>query len=124
MVLARVLLVGLPYLCAAIGFGSWGILTLVNALLGKKEGRDNCATVSWALISHYLCALLFTHDLQLRFPTARFVNMKIHLTVLDIAKDISEGLARNVLSAEFNQQTVEAATQIEEDGALTPVYLE
>ena len=28
------------------------------------------------------------------------------LTVLDIAKDISEGLARNVLSAQFNQQTV------------------
>ena len=40
------------------------------------------------------------------------------LTVLDIAKDISEGLARNVLSAQFNQQTVETATLIEEDGAL------
>ena len=40
------------------------------------------------------------------------------LSVLDIAKDISEGLARNVLSAEFNHQTVEAATKIEEDGAL------
>ena len=40
------------------------------------------------------------------------------LTVLDIAKDISEGLARNVLSAQFNQQTVEASTLIEEDGDL------
>ena len=40
------------------------------------------------------------------------------LTVLDIAKDISEGLARNVLSAKFNQQTVEASTLIKEDGAL------
>ena len=40
------------------------------------------------------------------------------LTVLDIAKDISEGLARNVLSAQFNQQTVEASTLIREDGAL------
>ena len=40
------------------------------------------------------------------------------LTVLDIAKDISEGLARNVLSAQFNQQTVEASTLIKEDGAL------
>ena len=40
------------------------------------------------------------------------------LTVLDVAKDISEGLARNVLSAQFNQQTVEASTLIKEDGAL------
>jgi len=40
------------------------------------------------------------------------------LTVLDIAKDISEGLARNVLSAQFNQATVEAATVINSDGDL------
>ena len=40
------------------------------------------------------------------------------LTVLDIAKDISEGLARNVLSAQFNQATVEASTMIDRDGDL------
>ena len=40
------------------------------------------------------------------------------LTVLDIAKDISEGLARNVLSAQFNQATVEASTVIDRDGDL------
>lgn len=40
------------------------------------------------------------------------------LTVLDIAKDISEGLARNVLSAQFNQATVEASTVIDCDGVL------
>ena len=40
------------------------------------------------------------------------------LKVLDIAKDISEGLARNVLSAQFNQATVEAATVIDSDGDL------
>ena len=40
------------------------------------------------------------------------------LKVLDIAKDISEGLARNVLSAQFNQATVEAATAIDSDGDL------
>jgi threonyl-tRNA synthetase len=40
------------------------------------------------------------------------------LTVLDIAKDISEGLARNVLSAQFNQTTVEASTVIDCDGDL------
>lgn len=40
------------------------------------------------------------------------------LTILDIAKDISEGLARNVLSAQFNQATVEASTVIDCDGDL------
>lgn len=40
------------------------------------------------------------------------------LTVLDIAKDISEGLARNVLSAQFNQATVEASTMIDRNGDL------
>ena len=40
------------------------------------------------------------------------------LSVLDIAKDISEGLARNVLSAQFNGATVEASTLIETDGNL------
>ena len=40
------------------------------------------------------------------------------LTALDIAKDISEGLARNVLSAQFNQTTVEASTVIDCDGDL------
>jgi len=40
------------------------------------------------------------------------------LTVLDIATDISEGLARNVLSAQFNKETVEASTLIDRDGSL------
>jgi threonyl-tRNA synthetase len=40
------------------------------------------------------------------------------LTVLDIATDISEGLARNVLSAKFNGETLEASTRIEADGDL------
>ena len=40
------------------------------------------------------------------------------LTILDIAKDISEGLARNVLSAQFNQATVETSTVIDCDGDL------
>ena len=44
--------------------------------------------------------------------------MPTRSTPFDVAKDISEGLARNVLSAQFNQQTVEASTLIKEDGAL------
>jgi threonyl-tRNA synthetase len=37
---------------------------------------------------------------------------------MDIASSISEGLARNVLSASYNEQTIEAVTPLEEDGDL------
>ena len=40
------------------------------------------------------------------------------LTVLDVAKDISEGLARNVLSARFNDTIVEASTTLNASGDL------
>lgn len=38
---------------------------------------------------------------------------------MDVARSISEGLARNVISASFNGITVETVTALEEDGALT-----
>lgn len=40
------------------------------------------------------------------------------ITPIAVAKDISEGLARNVLSASFNGQVVETVTPIAEDGRL------
>lgn len=40
-------------------------------------------------------------------------------TPMDIAKSISEGLARNVISAKFNDTIVETVTPLNEDGALT-----
>ncbi|MCJ7465888.1 MAG: threonine--tRNA ligase [Maribacter sp.] len=39
-------------------------------------------------------------------------------TPMDIAKSISEGLARNVISAKFNNTIIETATRLNEDGAL------
>ncbi|EAQ99590.1 threonine--tRNA ligase [Maribacter sp. HTCC2170] len=40
-------------------------------------------------------------------------------TAMDIAKSISEGLARNVISAKFNDTIIETVTPIIEDGSLT-----
>ncbi len=40
-------------------------------------------------------------------------------TPMDIAKSISEGLARNVISAKFNDTTVETVTPLTENGSLT-----
>ena len=40
------------------------------------------------------------------------------LTVMDVAKDISEGFARNVISAQFNDIVVETTTLLKTDGNL------
>ncbi len=40
-------------------------------------------------------------------------------TPIDVAKSISEGLARNVISANFNDQTIESVTPLNTDGSLT-----
>ena len=39
-------------------------------------------------------------------------------TPMDVAKSISEGLARNVISASFNGSTVETSTPLTTDGSL------
>ncbi len=40
-------------------------------------------------------------------------------TPMDVARDISEGLARNVISAKFNDSIVETVTPLQQDGSLT-----
>ena len=40
-------------------------------------------------------------------------------TPMDVARSISEGLARNVISATFEDQAIESVTTLNEDGALT-----
>ena len=40
------------------------------------------------------------------------------ISALSIAKDISEGLARNVLSANFNGSIIELSTKIHESGKI------
>ena len=46
------------------------------------------------------------------------------VTPMDVAKSISEGLARNVISASFNDVIVESSTALTEDGSLGTLYLE
>ncbi|MBQ4820208.1 threonine--tRNA ligase [Aquimarina sp. MMG016] len=40
------------------------------------------------------------------------------VTAMDVAKDISEGFARNVISAKFNGTTIETSTELTTDGSL------
>ncbi len=41
------------------------------------------------------------------------------IKAIDVAKDISEGFARNVISAKFNNNTIEISTELTTDGNLT-----
>ena len=56
--------------------------------------------------------------IKITLPDGNIRNYVKPISVLDIAKDISEGLARNVISAQFNEKTVEVSTVIKNDGNL------
>ena len=56
--------------------------------------------------------------IQIKFPDDSTRSYKAGTTVLEVAKNISEGLARNVLSAKFNEQIVEASTPLFNDGQI------
>ena len=54
--------------------------------------------------------------IEISFPDESVRSYEKGVTPLDIAQSISEGLARNVISASFNGNTFEASTPIMEDG--------
>jgi len=56
--------------------------------------------------------------IEITLPDGKTVEHPKGSTPLDVARGISEGLARNVISARFNNRKVEAATPLEEDGKL------
>lgn len=54
--------------------------------------------------------------IEIRFPDESVRTYEKGTTPYEVAQSISEGLARNVLSAAFNGNTVEASTPLKEDG--------
>ena len=56
--------------------------------------------------------------INITLPDGSIRSFEENLTVLDVAKDISEGFARNVISAKFNDTTVETSTLLTTDGNL------
>jgi len=56
--------------------------------------------------------------IEIRFPDQSVRSYPVGTTPFQVAQSISEGLARNVLSAQFNEQTVEAATPLMKDGEI------
>ncbi len=56
--------------------------------------------------------------IQITLPDGSIKSFEKHSTAMDVAKSISEGLARNVISASFNGTTVETTTPLTTDGSL------
>ena len=57
--------------------------------------------------------------IKITLPDGSIKEFKKNSTPLDVAKSISEGLARNTISAKFNDTTVETTTPLTTDGSLT-----
>jgi len=56
--------------------------------------------------------------IKITLPDGSVKEFVSGITPMDVAKSISEGLARNVISASFNGTTVETTTELTTDGAL------
>jgi len=56
--------------------------------------------------------------IRITLPDGSVKEFDTGVTPMDVAKSISEGLARNVISASFNEETVETSTPLTEDGSL------
>ena len=56
--------------------------------------------------------------INIKLPDGKVVQYPKGVTPITVAKDISEGLARSVISARFNNRKVETVTPLEEDGDL------
>ncbi|GGD42920.1 threonine--tRNA ligase [Muriicola marianensis] len=56
--------------------------------------------------------------IDITLPDGSVKTFENGVTPMDVAKDISEGLARNVISAKFNDTIVETVTPLEENGDL------
>jgi threonyl-tRNA synthetase len=57
--------------------------------------------------------------IKITLPDGSIKDYAKGTTPMEVAKSISEGLARNVISAKFNEQTVETTTPLTTDGSLT-----
>ena len=67
----------------------------------------------------YLCTLIKQNMIKITLPDGSIKEYAVNSTAMDVARGISEGLARNVISAKFNEETIETTTPLTTDGSLT-----
>ena len=56
--------------------------------------------------------------IKITLPDGSVREFSESITAMDVAKDISEGFARNVISAKFNGTIIETSTELTTDGNL------
>jgi len=56
--------------------------------------------------------------INVTLPDGTIKKVKKNSTSYDVAKEISEGLSRNIISAKFNDKLIEISTPLTEDGSL------
>ena len=56
--------------------------------------------------------------IKIKFPDDSVRKYKKGITAMEIAMDISEGFSRNVLSASFNENTIEISSKLYESGSI------
>ena len=57
--------------------------------------------------------------IKITLPDGSIREFEQGTTPFEVAQSISEGLARNVISAKFNDSTIETSTPLTTDGSLT-----
>ena len=57
--------------------------------------------------------------IKITLPDGSVREFESNITAMDVAKNISQGFARNVISANFNGKTIETSTPLTTDGSLT-----
>ena len=70
-------------------------------------------------VFQYLCNFNKKNMIQITLPDGTIKDFQSGSTPMDVAKSISEGFARNVISAKFDDTTVESSTPLNENGRLT-----
>ncbi len=77
-----------------------------------------CRHLTNSASNDYLCNLYFQIMIQITLPDGKVLEKPTGTTSMEIAKGISEGLARNVLAAKFNGQILDASRQLTSNGTL------
>src|SRR6478735_4191046 len=76
----------------------------------------------WSLLIRYFCIpnkrLIYPNMINISFPDGAVREYESGVTALDVAKSISEGLARKVLAASVNGQVWDATRPITTDASL------
>ena len=84
----------------------------------KKASVNNTKRIAKLILFQYLCCFNKNSMIQITLPDGSIKEFQKGSTPMDVAVNISEGFARNVISAQFNGKTVEVSTPLNENGSL------